>query len=258
MGPDWAQDVQQAFQTDANLTNRILDAANRYQGDLPKLFGDIARYTLTVAQTAPSTSSPSLVTNSKKRKLDDGATTTSNGDHAGAGIAQPVVSFECNDVSFQIPARKKLKLQVVSDAQDARKQELRLLNPQTAEIEYVMSSMEIDQVFCLPVPEKQQRQWNFCVFPLSTAADDVSAKEQVVFTMAETKIAGAGVIGHTADEKDTYVMYTQAELDRMLQPYGKKVVTPYILEFHSRIVQPHRRGEHAYHVKAHRGSKEGT
>jgi hypothetical protein len=39
---------------------------------------------------------------------------------------------------------------------------------------------------------------------------------------------------------------------------GKSVVFPESAEFESAIAQSHRKGEKAYHVKAHRGSKEGT
>jgi hypothetical protein len=39
---------------------------------------------------------------------------------------------------------------------------------------------------------------------------------------------------------------------------GKEVIFPDADEFASAVPESHRKGEKAYHVKAHRGSKEGT
>ncbi|OTA22171.1 Histone chaperone [Hortaea werneckii EXF-2000] len=43
----------------------------------------------------------------------------------------------------------------------------------------------------------------------------------------------------------------------MLAKYGKKIARPTEKEFASAIPQSHRKGEKAWHVKAHRGTKEG-
>lgn len=230
--------------------------AQHYQGQLDGLFGDIAKYVLSreAAYTAPSGAS-------KKRKLDDATQPTqavSNGSSRSAGIANPVTTFECKNVSFQIPARKKLKLQFVADQADSRKSEIRLIDPKTESTEHTLSNSQIDQVFCLPVPEKQQRQCNFCVFPAPGATtEDGMPCEQMVFTLNETKPDDATSSTRAVAEGDTYVTVTEPELDQLLQVYGKSVVKPTETEFASSIPQSHRKGEKAYHVKAHKGTKEG-
>jgi hypothetical protein len=243
-------EVQTAFPPD--LAARIQEAGQRYP-DLQNLFTDIARY-------AHGAAGGALAINTKKRKLEDGTPASSaltNG-HGLAAIGNPTIAFECKDVSFQVPARKKLKLQLVADSQDKRRQEVRLQNQQTGEVEHVLPADQIDQAFCLPVPEKQQRQWNFVVFPKAGAtAVDGTPYEQVVFTTSETKPVGAVSAAYAFTEQDTFVTVTELELNRLLRPQGKHVVIPNAAEFASSIPQPHRKGEKAYHVKAHRGSKEG-
>lgn len=259
MAAQWAQDVQTAFQGDSALTARILDTANRYQGELPALFGDIAKYML----SSTATTSTSQQAHSKKRKLAEGSqsqqVSTNGPSTPAAAITRPLVAFECQNVSFQVPARKKLKLQLVTDQADAATGEVRLLNPASNEAEYVLSSTQIDQIFCLPVPEKQQRQSSFVIFPQpgATTADGMPL-DQVVFTLNETKPDDATSTSRQKQEGDNYVTVTEPELNRMLQAQGKRVVRPSEAEFASSIVQAHRKGEKAYHVKAHRGSKEGA
>jgi hypothetical protein len=51
--------------------------------------------------------------------------------------------------------------------------------------------------------------------------------------------------------------HTADMLNKQLKPFGKSVVFPDEGEFASAIVQSHRKGEVAFHVKAHRGSKDG-
>lgn len=52
--------------------------------------------------------------------------------------------------------------------------------------------------------------------------------------------------------------YTANLLNTELAPFRKKVVFPAEKEFASAIVQSHRKEEKAFHVKAHRGAKDGT
>jgi hypothetical protein len=244
MASTWAQDVQSALP--AHLAARIIDVAQRYQGDeLPALFGDIAKHILSPA-TQPA---------SKKRKLEDSTQATpQNGSNAT--ITNATVSFECKNVSFAVPVRKKLKLQLVTDGADAK--EVRVLNPATSDVEYSIAHSQIEQAFCLPVPEKQQRQWNFVIIPQNgaTTANGMPC-EQMVFTMNETKPDDASSASRAVAEGDTYVSVTEPEINQLLQPLGKRVVRPSEAEFSSSIPQSHRKGEKAYHVKAHRGTKEG-
>lgn len=250
---DWTHEVQATFQSDTDLTARILAAGTRYQGELPALFADIARHVRTGSSVLPPTS--------KKRKLDDAlqpAPPTTNGASHAAPIIAPSTTFECKNVSFQVPARKKLKLQIVAEQADARRREVRLLNAQTNDVEYTIPNAKIDQVFCLPVPEKQQRQSSFVIIPLAGAmGPDGTPCEQIVFTMNETKPDDAVSSIRPKAEDDTYITVMEPELNDLLEPHGKRVVRPDENEFASSIPQPHRKGEKAYHVKAHRGTKEG-
>ncbi|KAF2771326.1 Rtt106-domain-containing protein [Teratosphaeria nubilosa] len=218
--------------------------------ELTQLFQDIAGL-LASPSNGPAT---------KKRKLEDSIEqSTGAAPSSGAlGVINAVTAFECKDVSFQVPARKKLRLAIVVGQNDARKQEIRLFNQQNGDLEYSLDASSIDQAFCLPVPEKQQRQWNFVLFPKVGAVTAGGAPaEQVVFTMNETAPTGLTAAAQAASETDTFVTVTERELNRVLYYQGKKVVIPKESEFASSIVQAHRKGEKAYHVKAHRGSKEG-
>ncbi|PIA92610.1 Histone chaperone [Cercospora beticola] len=256
MAADWTTEVQAAFQGDPDLAARIVAVGTQYQGELPALFADIARYVR--GGTATLSVQPG---NTKKRKLDDASQPTqssTNGTTAGAGIANPTTTFECKNVSFQVPARKKLKLQLVAEQSDSRRREVRLLNAQTNDIEYTIPNGQIDQIFCLPVPEKQQRQSSFVIIPQAGAvAADGTSCEQIVFTMNETKPDDAASASRAKTEQDNYITVTEPELNDLLHAYGKQVVRPDENEFASSIPQSHRKGEKAYHVKAHRGTKEG-
>ncbi|KJX96567.1 negative regulator of DNA transposition-like protein [Zymoseptoria brevis] len=249
MASSWSQDVQNAFPSNTDLAARIIDVAQRHQGELPALFGDIAKHILSSTPAAPSAS--------KKRKLDESSQAPAQ-NGTSTGISNPVISFECKNVSFAVPARKKLKLQLVTDNADANRKEVRVLNQQTNDVEYSISNTQIEQAFCLPVPEKQQRQWNFVIFPQNGAATaDGMPCEQMVFTLNETKPDDASSASRALIEGDTYVSVTEPEMNQLLQPLGKRVVKPTEAEFSSSIPQSHRKGEKAYHVKSHRGTKEG-
>lgn len=251
----WSDAVAAAFQG-TELHQRILDECAREPDRLRPLFQHISNYVISIKEQAISQSDS---VGTKKRKLDNGAAATvvplQNGTPI-QGVSRPSTTFECPDVSFQVPARKKLKLQFIVDEGDQRRREIRLVHPATTDIEYALAGENIDQAFCLPVPEKQARQMNFVIFP-KPGADSFDGKpaEQIVFTMNETAWNGVGAM--QAQEDDTYVTITQRELARFLSPYGKNVIIPNENEFASSIPQSHRKGEKAYHVKAHRAAKEG-
>lgn len=251
----WFHAVQAAF-PDEELRKRIWVEAHQ-PSQLPRLFEDMSRYVLSL--TAQQENHQELPTNQKKRKLDDG-TAQSNGTGTPSGIANPAVAFECKDVSVQIPARKKLRVQLVGDSSNVNHNEVRLVNPTTADIEHSLPAESIDQIFCLSVPDKQQRQSYFAVFPKPgvTSANGAPA-EQILFTLNETSPPSAATSTEDAfTEHETYVTATQRAFTRLLQQYGKSVIVPDAAEFASAKPQFHRKGEKGYHVNAHRGSKEGT
>ncbi|KAK3686345.1 hypothetical protein LTR37_019935 [Vermiconidia calcicola] len=253
-GEQWWTSVQAAF-PDKELCSRIYAEASNEPTRLPALFDDISRYVLYIQQQQPQIQENP--TNTKKRKLEDTSSGISTAQQQQNGVnsetvADPVVAFACKDVSVQIPARKKLKVQFLNDAKDDRRRELRLLNSTTEAIECALPVSQVDEVFCLPVPDKQARQTYFAVIPKIG-----SGGEQVLFTLNDNAPAPSPVSSEEVREDDTYVTLTQRAFENMLAPYGKKLVMPDAAEFASSRPQPHRKGEKGFHVNAHRGSKEG-
>ena len=129
-----------------------------------------------------------------------------------------------------------------------------------------------DQVFCLPVPEKAQRAHNFVVFlhPRPDTADGTSAvaEEQFVWTVPEALpkavSSNSNANNGAADgaptrllDGETPVDATRRVMDGQLLALGKAVEVPDKDEFASALPQANRKGEVAFHVKAHVGSKEG-
>jgi hypothetical protein len=174
----------------------------------------------------------------------------------------PRIKFECKDVSFTSPLRKKLKLQFVTDTSNISKHQIRLLNQTTHAIEYTLRGEDVDAMFCLPVPEKTQRQQCFLIFPLAGSQSyDGTPAEPLVWTMNETKGSPEIVGGATrldGSEEDTLVEITRRELDSFMAALSRKTILPTEREFASEIPQSHRKNEKAFHTKAFRGSKEGS
>ena len=245
----WFHAVQAAF-PDEELRKRIWVEAHQ-PTQLPRLFEDLSRYVLSLnaQQQQQQQSSHDMPTNLKKRKLEDGSSQT-NGTATAAGIANAHVMFEYKDVSVQIPARKKLRVQLVGDSLDARRSEVRLVNPNNDDTESSLPGESIEQVFCLPVPDKQQRQSYFALLPKQGASTDGKPAEQILFTLNDTPQSDAG--------DETNVSSTRRALSQLLARYDKDVTVPDAGEFASSRPQHHRKGEKGYHVNAHRGSKEGN
>lgn len=129
----------------------------------------------------------------------------------------------------------------------------------------VLTSLDLlEHLLCLPVPEKTQKQFNFCIIPwnsdgVNSPPAGESAPEAMVWTVMEgppkTTFSGShqpltGFDGETADR------LVQRMLNDSLT--HTQVVRPDEREFVSAVPEAHRKGEKAYHVKAFRGSKEGT
>ncbi|KAK3055314.1 hypothetical protein LTR09_003867 [Extremus antarcticus] len=249
--------VQSAFPKE--LSNRILLEIGHEQRFFP-LFVEISNYVSSVQ--GPRGATQDLPTNTKKRKLEDGSSAGQQPQQNGAtlhGVSKPVISFECKDVSVQIPARKKLKVSLVRDEQDSRRAEVRLLNQSTDAIECALQSDQIEEVFAMHVPDKTVRQAYIAIIPKAGALSTKrTPAEQILFTLAETlPPASATSIDIAFAEDDTHVSVTEKALEQLLAPLGKRITRPDAAEFASSRPQPHRKGEKAYHVNAHRGSKEG-
>jgi len=155
------------------------------------------------------------------------------------------------DVSFSIPQRKKYNLQV-GQATGIWASSSSASEPS---VEFGIKWDRVQSIFCLPVPEKAQPQYNFCV--LSTA-ERGSAGDQLLWTVHSTTPKPGAITGGTVVQPDdTYKSFLVLAINKALKPRKKYVVEPTKDEFSSQILQAHRKGETAFHVKAFRGSKDG-
>lgn len=121
----------------------------------------------------------------------------------------------------------------------------------------------IGHVLCLPVPEKNQRQFNFCIIPqfgdgVNSPPGGEPAPESMVWTVndgpAKAAYSGTGQQIGNKEGETAESMLRRIFNDNLTQT---KVVRPDEREFVSAMPEAHRKGEKAYHVKAFRGSKEG-
>ncbi|KAL9019311.1 MAG: hypothetical protein Q9185_003389 [Variospora sp. 1 TL-2023] len=175
---------------------------------------------------------------SKKRKLEDVNDQSPRLDQADT-IA---------DVSFSIPQRKKLKLSLGRDPEQGS---IKACNPSTNETEFGITWRNIEHCVCVPVPEKAQPQWNFCIFPKEGGGGD----EQILFT-----IPGGNVKGDTIHSDLQFSLdesYKDVVMRMMNQRLKRKISEPNEKEFVSQVAQAYRKGEKAVHAKAFRGSKDG-
>jgi hypothetical protein len=113
------------------------------------------------------------------------------------------------------------------------------------------------------VPEKTQKQFNFCIIPeyadgITPPPEGTTVSEAMVFTIADgpAKAAFSGngqQIGNGSGET------AEGLLRKILNDNLShiNVVRPDDRQFVSAMPEAHRKGEKAYHVKAFRGSKEG-
>ncbi|BFZ63796.1 hypothetical protein YB2330_004928 [Saitoella coloradoensis] len=203
---------------------------------------------LKAANSSSNTASDGSESSSKKRKLDTPAPT------ATSNVATSDALLTIKDVSFTAPQRKKLALTITPTHLVA--------HVAGGNAEFTIELNKVASIACLPVPDKAARQWSFCIFPArEEGKGDAEVRESIVFTVpdrAPKQGAFSGsVVGFLA-ESDTkgYVSLVSAVLRDALEE-ATKLVTPDASEFVSAIPQAHRKGEKAYHVAAHRGSKDG-
>ncbi|GLA80280.1 hypothetical protein AtubIFM56815_001091 [Aspergillus tubingensis] len=250
--------IEDAFAAQPALKKRVYDAiAHTPQHGL--LFEDIAKYTSSLlARTATAPIRPvEVVTDGpamKKRKLQNGNATSAQS--SGDLKADTSLQFYMQDVSFAVPQRKKLTLEITAGF-------LRARNQTSKEVEFGVHLDNIQHVLCLPVPEKNQRQFNFCIIPqyadgVNSPPEGVAAPDAIVWTVNDgppkAAFSGNGQQLGT-DNEETADKLVQRILNDSLP--RTKVVRPDEREFVSAMPEAHRKGEKAYHVKAFRGSKEG-
>ena len=107
----------------------------------------------------------------------------------------------------------------------------------------------------LPVPEKQQKQYNFCLVPKS---QDTSKAEPIIWTVNHGPLKSCTVedaaLANIAQGSEDIL---ENALSHILSRTGVELTFPSEKEFASAVREAHRKNDIAYHVKAHRGSKEG-
>ncbi|KAJ0420655.1 histone chaperone rtt106 [Aspergillus carlsbadensis] len=258
--------IEDAFAAEPALKKRIYDAIGSTPQHAP-LFEDIARYTSSLRTRNANIAPPVQVPvhdgpAAKKRKIENGATAAAGVDGGVQSLADlkthGELQFYMQDVSFAIPQRKKLMLEIT-----AGKKFLRARNQASKVVEFGVPLDRIQHVLCLPVPEKNQRQFNFCIIPryadgINTAPEGEPTPETIVWTVNDgppkAAFSGSGQqIGN--GEGETAEIVVRRVLNDNLSHV--RVVRPDAQEFVSAMPEAHRKGETAYHVKAFRGSKEG-
>ena len=160
-------------------------------------------------------------------------------------------TYTCvSDISCSIPKRGKLRIDFNSSSNGG----IRAVNS-TNDVEFAVKWELIQEMFCLPVPEKAQAQYNFCVFA-NELVDGTT--DQILWTVPAS-IPKNGVVtgGPRSEPGATYKDTLISTINKGLKPFKRRIVEPTSQEFKSEIVQAHRKGETAYHVKAFRGSKDG-
>ena len=207
------------------------------------LFGDIAHY---IQHLQHASSQEPLKSQdeqpSKKRKLEHRPIDTEGWDKE--------IICEVADVSFSIPQRKKLKLNINKSASGG----FRAINASGGS-EFGVNWDCVRDIVCLPVPEKAQAQYNFCIL---SATPDGLATDQTLWTVPDSVPKDGTFVGLTTSQPgETCRTLLITVLNEALKPYKKRVIEPDKQEFVSQIVQAHRKGEPAYHIKAFRGSKDG-
>ncbi|KAG0639568.1 hypothetical protein HOY80DRAFT_77577 [Tuber brumale] len=189
---------------------------------------------------------------SKKRKVEDGKNgvkrEVKGEEDVALGKGDIVITVK--EISFSVPARKRFTLLLTNGSMSA-------VNAATGAVEFGVPWNEIQYVACLPVPDKAARQWNFCIFPKGAEGLGDGSADAFVFTIpdgAPKTATGDGMgAGHdTSSYRSLLVAVFNSLLGR-----GMNVLEPDEKAFYSAVPQSHRKGEKAFHVKAHVGSKEG-
>lgn len=229
------QAIDSAFAERPNIAKRIREVVEG-SPTYGVLFRDIAQY---VQELRPSHTYNGDDRAAKRRKVD-----TDNRWEAGS-------YHIVKEISFSVPQRKKFNLEIG----EAIGQGIRARNPSTGDIECDIAWDDIENIVCVPVPDKAQLQYNFCIFLRSSI--ESSDQEQVLWTVPDT-IPKAGLVESPTIVSDETYKYL---LLRMLNRNHKapKIILPDEKEFTSQGIQNSgRQGEKPSYVKAFRGSKDGT
>ncbi|KAI9734725.1 MAG: hypothetical protein M1818_006712 [Claussenomyces sp. TS43310] len=271
------QKLEHAFQGRPDIIGAIRQAA-----DAPnwvELFNEISRYVSDLRLSA-TPSEPA----SKKRKVD--ATlpinsapdrTASNGNAEVVKIAQSggaslksddegASLLQIRDISFVVPQRKKYTV-------DFTQAHIRARHLDTGEIisNINYAWKDIAYAFCLPVPEKAQKQYNYILFPSRSNIPSKGAPtmDPLVFTIPATAPKAGAISGPEAStassfsdtHKDVFDHYIShflaAAAAAAARPDKVSLVEAEERQFASSIKEAHRPADKALFTKAFRGSKDG-
>ncbi|KAK2749639.1 hypothetical protein FQN57_005861 [Myotisia sp. PD_48] len=274
--------INKAFEEDTALQQRVLQAISQNPSSA-NLFEDIAKFihqlqeksaniiadrnriaaSFATVQSSQQVS-PSQGTVAKKRKIQNDAAPATDAALTAGLNADTDLQIYVQDMSFVIPQRKKLRLELTRGTPGGR-EFLRARNQASNEIEFGVPLAKIQHILCLPVPEKAQRQYNFCVIPeyrdgITAAPEGVVTFEPLVWTVPDapprTAFLGSGTpVMEGASLAETNQSYLISVLNEKLK--NIKVIQPDANQFVSAKPEAHRKTEKAYHVRAFRGSKEG-
>jgi hypothetical protein len=265
-------------------------------GDHPSdgpLYFEIAKYIVTL-QSKETTRSvqggEAAEPSAKRRKLENGI--SSAVDSESLLDHKTKVILEARDLSFSIPVRKKLHLEMAQAISSTSGSLLpvyhvRARSPGSGQLEYTLDveslstkifsvllagelakPWQTEHALRLPVPEKAQKQYSFVLLPDTglgigegRPANETQPREPLVWTVTE----GLQKVTIFSDEKLETAM--QAEdgglIEQTLNKYlressARSLIRPDDAEFASSLSEAHRKGEKAYPVKSFRVSKDGN
>lgn len=241
----------------------VLTGCEAIQPQNGPLFNDISNYVLTLqsAQKPTNGDSTSAAKSNeeppaKKRKLEEVPADTSQQPQS-SGPRRTIL--EAREISFSLPQRKKLHLGIVqygSHLNDSNSTfAIQARNPTTNQVEFEYTTSAFAYALRLPVPEKNQKQYNFCLIP---HPDNAVTTEALIWTVNHGPLKSCKI-----DDPDLAKIAPGPEdvlenaLGFVLEKTGLKLTFPSEDEFASAVRESHRKNDVTYHVKAHRGSKEG-
>lgn len=229
------------------------NATTAIHPQLEDLFADVSQYIISLRGLSKLQGDQPP----KKRKLDSGV----SGTEAQHDIWNRGAYSTIKELSFTVPQRKKLNLDLGNATTG-----LRAKNTTTDEVEFAIKWQDVAQIVCLPVPEKAQVQYNFCVFPINgdgitNASEAGSVKEQMLWTVPNTAPKGglfSDDVSHGPDETyKSIIIRLLNERLKQREGHSVQIVEPDPTEFVSETAQPYKKGDKAVHVKAFRGNKDG-
>ncbi|KAH8730321.1 hypothetical protein GQ44DRAFT_645575 [Phaeosphaeriaceae sp. PMI808] len=246
----YPEEIDVAFGSNHELRKRVHAAIDEHPTQ-SCLFRDISTYIL--HHGTPPAAEPIA----KKRKLEPSNGTQGGSAASGANLASGAIKAwrSYPAVSFSLPQRKKFTLELL----DKKDGGVRGVGAD-GKIEFSIAWKDVDQVFCLPVPEKAKKQHNFIIIPIhgdgvNPVPEDREGPpvDPILWTFEEA--TGKNIV---EGEDPGPGPLAEAIHHCLIQAgTGKEVVFPDAEDFASAVPESHRKSEKAYHVKAHRGSKEG-